>query len=129
MIDYSNYTIDGAAEDIKQWADNTFPGRSPVASLSKLVLEEIPELLMHFKEHGTRGIAGEFADTLILLLDLGKIWKIDIGKALGEKMFINERRMWKKDMSTGTYQHVNLVQRIEASPHPMGPVDSEGGEA
>lgn len=126
---HSKQPIDDWADDIHLWADNTFPGRSPKASLVKLVMEEVPELLAHFKQHGTQGIAGEFADTLILLLDLGKIWNINIGEALADKMMINNRRMWKKDPDTGTYQHVDLAQKLGDSARQFFPVDSEGGEA
>jgi NTP pyrophosphatase (non-canonical NTP hydrolase) len=91
---------------INEWADHTFGyGRDPQASLSKLVLEEIPELLSHKKVRGLEGIDLEFADTLILLLDLADMWGIDVPKALENKMSINHKRRWKLDESTGFYNH------------------------
>src|SRR5437764_866984 len=55
---------------IHYWAQRTFPGRNPNASLSKLVLEEIPELLAHKKKDGINNIGAELADCFILLMDL-----------------------------------------------------------
>lgn len=91
---------------VNNWADRTFPGRAPRSSLNKLNMEEIPELLTHLKEHGTEGIGEEWADCLILLLDLAVIWKIDPAQAIRDKMEINERRMWLRDEETGSYNHV-----------------------
>jgi NTP pyrophosphatase (non-canonical NTP hydrolase) len=90
---------------INGWANATFPGRSPKASLNKLVMEEIPELLQHLKQWGPEGIGGELADCFILLLDLAVIWGIDLPTAIGSKMIVNERRTWTKDIETGFYNH------------------------
>lgn len=88
------------------WANKTFgENRDPQASLSKLVLEEIPELLMHRKEKGMEGLDEEFADVMILLLDLAVLWDIDVARGLMNKMATNRARTWNLDQSTGFYNH------------------------
>lgn len=98
--------IDEVSNEIHAWANRTFPGRVPDSSLFKLVMEEIPELLAHKKEHGTQDIGLELADCFILLMDLAKIWKVDIAIAIRDKMEINNQRMWALDPSTRFYNHV-----------------------
>jgi NTP pyrophosphatase (non-canonical NTP hydrolase) len=97
-----------AASAINDWANRTFPGRGPRSSLNKLNMEEIPELLTHLKEHGTDRIGEEWADCLILLLDLAVIWKVNPAEAIQRKMEINNHRMWRKDDETGAYNHVAI---------------------
>lgn len=97
-----------ASKAINDWANRTFPGRGPKSSINKLGMEELPELLIHLKEHGPEGIGEEWADCLILLLDLARIWKIDPAKAIERKMTINNHRMWRKDDETGFYNHVSI---------------------
>jgi NTP pyrophosphatase (non-canonical NTP hydrolase) len=104
---FSNANDIGAlAYYIHEWANRTFPGRPPRASLVKLVMEEVPEMLDHLKARGPEGIGPEWADCMILLLDLARIWNIDPGQAIRDKMAINQLRMWKKDEETGFYNHV-----------------------
>lgn len=97
-----------ASKAINDWANRTFPGRGPKSSINKLGMEELPELLIHLKEHGPEGIGEEWADCLILLLDLARIWKIDPATAIRNKMEINMRRHWKQDPETGFYNHVAI---------------------
>ncbi len=90
---------------INSWANTALPDRVPEASLSKLVMEEVPELLIHRKERGTVGIGQELVDCLILLLDLAVIWDVDVPNALRAKMEINANRTWVLDEATGFYNH------------------------
>lgn len=94
-----------AQRAIHEWANKTFPGRDPVAALTKLVMEEIPELLQHKKQHGTSSIGEELADCFILLLDLAAIWNVDLPVAIRDKMFKNASRQWTQDPSTGFFNH------------------------
>lgn len=103
---------------VNHWANLTFPGRRPDSSVHKLVLEEIPEMLLHKKKFGTDGIGEELADCFILLLDLASIWDVDIAGAIRQKMRRNMNRVWVEDKVTGFYNHV------EGARDP----DSEGGE-
>lgn len=93
---------------INAWARSNFPGRSPKAALTKLNMEELPELLIHLKEHGSVGIGEELADCFILMLDLARIWNVDLARAIKNKMQINERRMWKKDEALGHWNHMTV---------------------
>lgn len=101
-------SLSDAASAINAWANRTFPGRGPKSSVNKLGMEELPELLIHLKERGTEGIGEEWADCLILLLDLAVIWKINPAEAIKRKMEINNHRMWRKDEETGFYNHVSI---------------------
>lgn len=120
-VDWNN--IREAAEYINRWAQETFPGREPSGSLSKLVLEEIPELLQHKKLRGTEDIGLELADCFILLLDLSVIWGVDLAQALMEKMEINACRFWERDKETGLWSHaVPHLLGLE-SPDPLAVVE------
>jgi NTP pyrophosphatase (non-canonical NTP hydrolase) len=103
-LDWDSMSV--AQKAINDWANKTFPDRVPEASLVKLVMEEIPELLAHRKEKGTEGISGELADCFILLLDLATIWDVDVGTALFQKMSVNIQRQWTHDPATGFYNHI-----------------------
>jgi NTP pyrophosphatase (non-canonical NTP hydrolase) len=105
--------MEQAALAINTWADHTFPGRSPKASLLKLNMEEIPELLTHLKQRGPEGIGEELADCFILLLDLAVIWNVNLAKSIEHKMTLNNNRMWRKDNETGFYNHVAVAQTAD----------------
>lgn len=91
-------------KEIHRWADEQFPDRTDFNALSKLVLHEIPELLVHKKEKGLEGIGTELADCFILLMDLASMWEVDVDQAIAEKMRINYTRQWNKD-ENGIMQH------------------------
>ena len=95
-------TIDELALDIHEWANSTFPDRTHANTFSKLVFHEIPEL---FQSGGSDPL--EYADILILLLDLAKMKGINIGAAIDEKMNINRSRQWRLDITTGVHSHVD----------------------
>jgi len=86
---------------IADWADQVFPDRTAHGALSKLVMEEIPELL-----NGGLDDPHEYADVLILILDVASLRGIDAIKAAHEKMAINEARKWEIDKSTGLMHHI-----------------------
>lgn len=113
VVDWDS--MSDAADAINAWANRTFPGRKPKAALSKLTMAEIPELLVHLNEHGTDNIGEEWADCLILLLDLAVTWKVNPGEAIRRKMEINNHRMWRKDEDTGHFQHVVVKQVADQS--------------
>lgn len=135
--------IDQIADKIHRWANTTFPDREPDSSLLKLVMEEIPELLQHKKKRGLEDIGTEWADCIILLLDLARIWNIDIPSALYAKMLINIGRQWTRDPGTGFYNHleparIDFHDAVEGRVRGPGPqaahdsavsegVDSDGG--
>lgn len=108
-------SMEQASQAINDWANRTFPGRGPKSSINKLGMEELPELLVHLKEKGPDGIGGEWADCMILLLDLARIWGLDPAQAIQTKMEINEHRMWLKDQETGFYNHVKVQVNVDLS--------------
>lgn len=102
-------SLEESALLINNWANRTFPSRGPKSSVNKLGMEELPELLIHLKEHGPEGIGEEWADCMILLLDLAVIWKINPATAIKRKMEINNNRMWVEDPETGFFNHVKVT--------------------
>lgn len=91
--------------EITRWAQDRFPHRTDHHAIHKLMVEEIPEMAMHKKEHGTGTIGTELADCFILLFDLASLWKVDMAHAIFEKMQINYARQWAQD-ENGIMQHV-----------------------
>lgn len=91
--------------EIFRWANEQFPHRTDHHAIYKLVVEEIPELMMHKKEKGMSGIGLELADCFILLMDLACIWGVDLSVAIQEKMKINYARQWNMD-ANGIMQHI-----------------------
>lgn len=92
-------------EEITRWAQGQFPHRTDHHAIHKLMVEEIPEMVMHKKEHGTGTIGTELADCFILLFDLASLWKVDMAHAIFEKMQINYARQWEMD-NNGIMQHL-----------------------
>jgi len=94
-------SIEDIQEDVAQWADKVFPGRTAHGSLSKLVLEEIPEFIASKMQDPL-----EYADLLIMILDIAHLQKINVGRAVVEKMHINKyKRTWAIDPKTGYLKH------------------------
>lgn len=93
---------------IGEWADQVFPDRTVTETIGKLILEEIPEFLHGVNRHGELvGMDGdEYADLIILVLDVAYQRGIDVNEALRKKMQVNEARTWAKDPDTGHYHHV-----------------------
>jgi hypothetical protein len=93
-------TIREAQEMVGKWADRVFPDRTVHTSISKLMLEEIPEFLL-----AKANDADEYADLMILVLDVAHQKGIDVEAALTAKHRKNTLRAWAKG-PTGSYQHV-----------------------
>lgn len=87
-------------DEIAAWADEHYPDRTYHNAMTKLVMEEIPEILRRPSD------PMEWADAFILLLDAAKLQGVDIAKAVREKMEINRRRTWAVDPNTGVMHHV-----------------------
>lgn len=110
-IDWTS--IRAVQDEITLWASGRFPHRTDHHAIYKLMVEEIPELAMHKKEHGTEGIGPELADCFILLMDLASLWGVDVVQAIRAKMEINYRRNWNMDVN-GIMQHVPTVDDSQA---------------
>lgn len=101
-------------DEITRWASDQWPNRTYVQSFHKLVFHEIPELLLHVRDHGTENIGTELADCFILLMDLATMWEVDLPEAIREKMTKNYHRQWVVDPVTGLAQH--LPEYSDGSP-------------
>ncbi len=111
--------------EITRWADEQFPGRTDHQTVYKLVVHEIPELMVHKKEKGTAGIGTELADCFILLMDLASMWGVDLSEAIRAKMEINYGRTWERD-AHGIMQHVK--GKVPVIPIPKMQCPSCGAE-
>lgn len=86
---------------IAKWADSVFPNRTPFGAAAKLVMEEIPEWLQNPKD------PLEYADLVILILDIASLNGVDVKQAVLDKMSINERRRWEINPDTGLMRHLD----------------------
>lgn len=87
--------------EIKEWADSVFPDRTAYGALCKLMLEEIPEFALAVND------PGEYADIVILVLDIATLNGIDVESAVRDKMRKNRARTWAIDGATGMMKHTN----------------------
>ena len=85
--------------NITKWADEVYPNRTVFGMLAKLVLEEIPEFLLDTKDEG------EYADIVIMILDIASINGINVEEAVIKKMKINANREWVINQETGMMKH------------------------
>ena len=86
--------------EVSAWADSVYPNRTFEATVGKFH-EEIAEL----QESG-HADPSEYADVLILALDLATLCGIDIEKAVRDKIEINYKRTWAVNAQTGIMSHV-----------------------
>lgn len=85
---------------ILNWANDVFPDRTITNALQKLVMEEIPELLLKQDD------PMEIADLGILVHDIANLAGYDLDEIMREKMAVNIARKWKIDKVTGLMNHV-----------------------
>lgn len=97
MTDWND--IRSAQADITEWASANFPMRTPQGTFVKL-LEEIAETA------AAPGSPSEYADLIILIFDLASMYRVDIPKALEDKMKINKKRDWVFNTTTGLAHHI-----------------------
>ena len=93
-----NTHIGALSELVFQWAEDTFPNRND-ASMYLKMYGEIAEMI---ESDGDRD---EIADMFILLLDYAVRKKIDITRAVADKIAINRNRKWIMDQN-GVNSHV-----------------------
>ena len=91
--------IRAAQAAIYEWASKTFPKRTTSGVWLKLYGEAAEAI-------SNPGDPHELADVFILLIDLAAMQKIDLAKAIGEKMEINYNRRWIWDDAIGLAQHM-----------------------
>mgnify|MGYP006412281505 FL=1 len=91
--------IKEAQKYVSNWCDKVFPERTMAGTFVKF-FSEIGEMTNDPKD------VHEYADVLVLLLDLAEQNGVDIEEAFIEKMKINENRKWIKDPVLGIMNHV-----------------------
>ena len=84
---------------IGTWADQVFPERTIQSAALKLY-EEIGEMLRNPSSED------EHADIYIMMLDLSRMYNIDVAAAVRRKMLLNKMRSWRRT-ETGTLQHTD----------------------
>jgi len=94
----SNSTLRELQSEVVSWANGLMPDRTPEEAFRKLMEEEIEEM----KKAPTDAM--EYADAVIILLDLAYLLGIDIVEAVRSKMEINRNRKWK--IENGLFKHV-----------------------
>ena len=103
MLGRDSITESGDIKDLQRriaaWADIIIPNRTAHHAMCKLVLEEIPEFLQNPDD------PSEYADLIILILDVGHLRGIDVKQAVLDKMTVNENRSWVLDPATGLMRH------------------------
>lgn len=85
-------------QEVVAWADAVMPNRTPVSAFLKL-FEEVGELVRNPSS------PAEYADILIMLLDLAHMHNIDLLKAGFNKLALNRLRRWELTQ-LGTLQHL-----------------------
>ena len=88
---------------IAAWADTVAPDRTVFDAAAKLVMEEIPELMIDLKQDG-KPSEEEVADVLILALDIASLCGYDADSIVANKMAINKGRKW--EITNGMLQHI-----------------------
>lgn len=92
------HSVEALQKLVVEWADSVFPDRTPEQAFRKLMEEEIEEMKRSPKDEG------EFADAVIVLLDLAHLTGIDVNHAVKKKMEINKARKWK--LKDGLFKHI-----------------------
>ncbi len=116
--------IDLIATNIKNWADETFPKRTPQSMFLKLY-HEISEMI---DATDSNEVGGEIADVLIMMLDFAACQGVDVATAIYEKMQTNMARTWVQN-PLGDYSHVKDAPRLPAKPGSGNGHADVGGQA
>lgn len=96
--DSSSSTLLELQRDVVEWANSLMPDRTPEEAFRKLMEEEIEEM------KAAPNDPMEYADAIIILLDLAYLLGIDIVDAVKSKMAINRARKWK--IENGLFKHL-----------------------
>lgn len=90
-------TLKELQEDVVNWADSISPARRPENTMVKLNGEASELLDAIVNRLGQEAVESELGDCIILLLDLAKMYNIDLIAAGERKMVINRRRSWRSE--------------------------------
>ena len=94
-------------DEIRQWQMDTFGDDQTDMAVYEKLQDELQELgsSLYYMDH--EELKFELADMGILLMGLASKYKIDFIGAVKEKLNINRKRIYAKDLS-GAYQHLEL---------------------
>lgn len=92
-------------QTISQWADQTFGKAHSVMRVATRANEEMAELLRALAAGDDAKAADEVADVFIVLCRVAELLGFEIDSAVERKMFVNRKRVWKRD-GTGHGYHV-----------------------
>ena len=98
-------TIDDLKTMIGHWADDTFGHPRDRADALRKLREEIDEMIPA-AERGEDVHFEEWADCMIVLLDLNYLAGFDAVQAIVRKHEINIKRKWAYDKEKGVWNHV-----------------------
>ncbi len=88
----------------KGWYEADTPHPQTPRNLAASICIEAAEILEHFQWNGDikdrAALAGELADVMLYLLQLGKITGIDLEQAVLDKLKVNYNRTWDQEEST-----------------------------
>lgn len=113
-------SVNDMAIAVHKWADSVFPNRSAPATFIKL-FEEVGEIIK------SPSSGSEYADALILLLDLAVMHGVcDLEGEIERKMMVNKNRIWEKS-PTGTYHHLRCSAK-QVEWYNIGVADGLGGK-
>lgn len=94
---YPGPTMGDLQEQVHAWANDTFGERAPARAWLK-TFSEIGEVIDNPDD------PLEWADVFIMLLDLAKMYNINVTRAILDKLFINKGRKWTE--RNGVFTHV-----------------------
>jgi len=100
-MDSRSPDINNMVEAQAAWIETLLAGRDSRRTVIKMA-GEVAEL-MEAVTLGTKDVAGEIADILILVLDVAKLHDINPAEAFYDKLEINKKRTWHP--SGGCLQH------------------------
>lgn len=86
-------SIKAITDEVVEWANQIAPSRQPKDAAVKAV-SEMAELLDAVLNKGPESVEEELGDVLILMVDIGNMYGINIIDAAFEKMKVNRSRKW-----------------------------------
>lgn len=103
--DENKLSVYSLTKRIKRWAYRNLPERSIDTVIRKLLMSELPELMVSLGKRDFQGITQESCDVLILLMDLFDMMDEDMLQSVSDKQDINEGRSFNIN-SLGITQHI-----------------------
>lgn len=94
MNDHRPAPLDRLTDDVVDWANQIAPDRRPKDTVVKLV-SETSELLDAVLNKDPAAVREELGDLTILLVDLARMYNVNLVHAAEDKMEVNRERKWE----------------------------------